>query len=41
MGGVEPSMMFDELNQTQMTLPPNINKAEKNQFKLQQLDQIN
>ena len=34
MGGVEPSMMFDELNQTQMTFPPNTNKAQKNQFKL-------
>ena len=30
MGGVEPSVMFDELNQTQMTFPPNTNKADKN-----------
>ena len=33
-GGVEPSMMFDELNQTQMTFPPNTNKADKNQMKI-------
>ena len=33
-GGVEPSVMFDELNQTQMTFPPNTDKATKNQFKL-------
>ena len=38
MGGVEPSVMFDELNQTQMTFPPNTNKADKNQLKLKQLD---
>lgn len=35
MEGVEPSVMFDELNQTQMTFPPKANKAEKNQMKLQ------
>ncbi len=37
MDGVEPSVMFDELNQTQMTFPPNANKADKNHMKLQQL----
>lgn len=34
MEGVEPSVMFDELNQTQMTFPPTGNKAAKNQHKL-------
>ena len=30
MDGVEPSVMFDELNQTQMSFPPKVNKADKN-----------
>ena len=33
--GVEQSAMFDELNKTQMTFPPD--KAQKNQMKIKQL----
>ena len=37
--GVEPSMMFDDLNQTQMTFPPN-NAGNKQNKKLKGLDAI-
>ena len=35
--GVEPSVMFDELAQTQISLPAGANKADKNKLKLQQM----
>lgn len=38
--GVEPSVMFDELNKTQMNFPPETNKAEKNQAKLKELEKL-
>jgi len=36
---VEQSAMFEDMNQTQMTFPPNnnLNKADKNQLKIKQL----
>jgi len=37
---VEQSAMFEDMNQTQMTFPPNnLNKADKNQLKIKQLAQ--
>jgi len=32
--------MFDELNKTQMTFPPEANKAEKNMIRLKQLEKL-